>query len=121
MAAMKTVAGRDASLEDVIRSGALKLETLYAAKRKCMKAGGAWYEGGAACDVNPTTKKLEMCRAPTSKDYKTYTCVPSGTPGSAPITENSLKEEPGAPTATLGAGTILAVAGAGLLLMKFFK
>jgi chorismate mutase len=119
-AARGAISTADDPMVAAIKSGAVKLQTLYAAKRKCMKSGGAWYEGGAACDVNPTTKKLEKCRAPTASDYKTYTCVPSGTPGSTPITEASLKEEPGAP-AGVGAGTILTVAGAGLLLMRLLK
>jgi hypothetical protein len=58
--------------------------SVLAAKNQCWDSGGAWFDGGAMCDVNPTTKMLENCRAPYPPTYagKKYNCVPKGTPGS---------------------------------------
>jgi len=56
------------------------LMTVVAAQQKCFQGGGAWYPGGANCDVAPGGA-LQNCRAPGPGTFTKYNCVPPGTPG----------------------------------------
>lgn len=115
--AVVTGAGADA-LQQMIKSGALKLETLYASRKKCRDDGGAWSEAGMACTVD-AYGNLTNCVPATSSTLKTYNCVPQGTPGSVSITDSMLASLPG------GSGSsilpLIAIAGAGFLLMQLLK
>jgi hypothetical protein len=99
------------------------LQTVAMEQKRCADAGADFFPGGAQCDINPTTKRLENCRMPPpGYTGKKWTCVPKGTPGAwkpgdiLPGTGSGtgLAKKP-------GAGTILAVAGAGLLLMRLLR
>ena len=68
-------------VQQMVRSGALKVELLSDVKDRCQRAGGWWSD--------------------------TKGCVPAGTAGASPIGGSVLP--------------ILAIAGAGLLLMRFLK
>lgn len=97
------------------------LELVSEAGKKCIAAGGAYFPGGAKCDINPTTKKLENCRKPPAGyTGKLWPCVPRGTPGGV-LTPGAVMPGVTPPTRAAGAGTILAVAGAGLLLMQLLR
>jgi len=95
------------------------LSTIQAEQKKCFDAGGEWFDGGAQCDYG-VGGKLQNCRAP-APGYtgRKHTCVPKGTPGakSTITTSMPLTAEKKAP----GVGTVLAVAGAGLLLLRLLK
>lgn len=77
---VKLVGMSDRALQ---KFAAKHLTTVQAAMNKCWDSGGEWYPGGAMCDINPVTKRLENCRAPYPPTYsgKKYNCVPAGTPG----------------------------------------
>lgn len=65
-----------------------KFSTLASAQSKCISDGGAWYDGGAECDVDQYGQ-LYNCRAPSAGATKTYTCVPVSTPGATTSTGSS--------------------------------
>lgn len=113
-------AGSDA-VQQMIKSGALKIDTLYAYRKKCRDDGGAWSEAGMTCAV-ASSGVLTNCVPATASTstLKVYNCVPKGTPGSTPITDSMLASLPG------GGGSssilpLIAIAGAGLLLMQLLK
>jgi len=94
------------------------LMSVVAAQQQCFQGGGAWYPGGADCEVGPGGV-LQNCGAPYLDTVKKYNCVPPGTPGStqqpmSPATFLNLKT--GAATTTksnmpliLGAAAIAAL------------
>lgn len=112
-------AGQD-PMQQLIQSGALQLQTLYDSRKKCRDDGGAWSEAGMACIVD-ANGKLSNCTSLPSSDNTTrrYYCVPSGTPGSVPITNAMLSSLPGSGGSSLL--PIIAIAGAGFLLMQLMK
>jgi hypothetical protein len=102
--------GTSAAMRAMIESRG-GLQAIVEERKKCAASGGMWFDGGAQCDVNPTTKMLENCRQPPVGYTKTrYNCVPAGTPGAQAIPPSGVL-----PTDKSGGGTILTAAGVGLL------
>lgn len=116
-------AASTSALKKLIAEGGV--QTVTEERKKCAGAGGEYFPGGAQCDINPTTKRIENCRQPPAgypvKDR--YTCVPAGTPGAQAIPPSGILPSTGNGEVkkASGIGTILAIAGAGLLLMRLLR
>lgn len=76
-------------LSKAAKIDASMLTTVAAEQAKCASAGGAWYPGGAECDV-ASNGSLYNCRAPTSLTTKRYNCVPAGTSGAVAASGSSM-------------------------------
>jgi len=103
------------SIPDAFKSGTITFAKAVDNQLKCKNSGGEWFPGGAACDVPKGGGSIYNCRAPGPTDVMKYYCVPAGTPGASSISET------GEVSKGPSVGTILTIAGAGLLLMRLLK